>query len=54
MRSTILAVLLGCGLVAATLTPTAACGYHAASAANDQASPPQTAQAQPSTDDNSN
>jgi hypothetical protein len=53
MRSTLFGLLLGFGLVAATLAPAPACGYHATSAANDQTSPPQTAQAQPSTDDGS-
>lgn len=51
MRSTLFGFLLGFGLAAATLAPALACGYHATSATNDQTSPPQTAQAQSSTDD---
>ncbi len=54
MRSTLIGLLLGFGLVAATLAAARACQFHATSAANDQASPPQTAQAQQSTQDDSN
>ena len=54
MRSRLIGLFLGLGLVAATLTPAPACSYHATSAANGQTSPPQTAQAQPPTQDDSN
>ncbi len=54
MRSKLFGLLLGCSLVAATLAPALACQFQATSAANDQTSPPQTAQAQQSTQDDSN
>jgi hypothetical protein len=47
MRSTLLTLTLGLGVLAASLAPAAACQYQPTSAANDQASPPQTADAQP-------
>ena len=46
MRSTIIAFLFGLGLAAATSAPAPACQFHATTAANDQTSPPQTADAQ--------
>jgi hypothetical protein len=54
MRSTLLKLTLGLGLVTAALAPAAACQYHATTATNDQASSPQTAQAQPTAQDESN
>ncbi len=54
MRSTLIGLLLGCGLMAAALATAQACEFHATSAANDQTSPPQTAQAQQPTQDDSN
>ncbi len=54
MRSTLLKLVLGAGLVVAALAPAAACEYNAAMAANDHASTNQTAQAQPPAQDQSN
>lgn len=45
MRSKLLAILVGCGLVAATIAPAIACDYKT-NATNDQAAPQQTAQSQ--------
>jgi hypothetical protein len=45
MRSKLLAVLVGCGLVAATVAPALACDYRT-NATNDKAPPQQTAQSQ--------
>jgi len=45
MRTKLLAILAGCGLVAATIAPALACDYQT-NAANDKATPQQTAQAQ--------
>ncbi len=44
MRSKILGLLLGLGIVAANLAPAAACMYNNTTADNGQAAPPQTAQ----------
>jgi hypothetical protein len=44
MRSTIISLLFGFGLAAATATAAPACQYHMTTASNDQAT--QTAQAQ--------
>jgi hypothetical protein len=44
MRTKLLAILLGCGLVAATLAPAVACQYQT-NASNDKSPPAQTAQA---------
>jgi hypothetical protein len=46
MRSKLLAVLIGCGLVAATIAPALACDYGKTNATNDKAPPQQTAQSQ--------
>jgi hypothetical protein len=54
MRSTLIGLLIGIGLVAGTLAPALACDYQPTSAANDHASPPQTAQAQTAAPDTSN
>ena len=54
MRSSLLKLVLGFGLVAAALAPAAACQYQMHSATSDQASPSQTAQAQPAAQDQSN
>jgi hypothetical protein len=43
MRSKLLGLLLGCGLVAATIAPAFACQYQT-NASNEQAPPQQTAQ----------
>ena len=48
MRSKIIGLLFGCGLVAATIVPALACSYHT-QASSDQNKPEQTAQAQGST-----
>jgi hypothetical protein len=45
MRTKLLAILAGFGLVAATIAPALACNYQT-NASNDQATPQQTAQAQ--------
>ena len=45
MRTKLLAILVGGGLVAATIAPAFACNYQT-NASNDQAAPQQTAQAQ--------
>ena len=45
MRTKLLAILAGCGLVAATIAPALACNYQT-NASNDQTTPQQTAQAQ--------
>ena len=45
MRSKLLGLLLGCGLVAATMASASACQYQT-NASNDQTPPQQTAQAQ--------
>ena len=49
MRSKLLAVLVGCGLVAATIAPALACDYSKTNATNDKAAPQQTAQSQSQT-----
>jgi hypothetical protein len=54
MRWTLIGLLLGLGLTAATVTAAPACQYQATLATSDQTSPPQTAQAQPATQDDSN
>jgi len=46
MRSKLLAVLVGCGLVAATIAPALSCDYGKTNATNDKAPPQQTAQSQ--------
>jgi len=46
MRTKLLAILVGCGLVAATIAPALACQYQT-NASNYQQAPQQTAQAQP-------
>ena len=52
MRTKLVAILVGCGLVAATIAPAFACeGRTQTQAANDK-TPPQTAQAQPDTQKN--
>ena len=48
MRSKLLAVLVGCGLVAATIATALACDYKT-NATNDKAAPQQTAQSQSQT-----
>jgi hypothetical protein len=53
MRSKLLKLLLGCGLLAAAISPGFACNYNV-NASNDQAAPQHTAQAQSSTDSHSN
>jgi hypothetical protein len=45
MRSKLIVLLLGCGLVAATMAPSFACQYNLTTASDTQA-PQQTAQAQ--------
>jgi hypothetical protein len=45
MRTKLLAILAGCGLVVATMAPALACDYQT-NASNDKATPQQTAQAQ--------
>lgn len=54
MRSSLLKLTLGFGLVVAALAPVAACEYQMHSATADHAAPSQTAQAQPATQDQSN
>ena len=54
MRSSLLKLMLGCGLVIAALAPAAACQYQTNAATGNQASPSQTAQAQPAAQDQSN
>jgi hypothetical protein len=44
MRSKLLGLIFGLGVVAATLAPAAACMYNNTTADGSQASPPQTAQ----------
>ena len=46
MRSTIIGLLLGCGLIAAASLPAAACPFYTTQAAADQQTPAQTADAQ--------
>ena len=46
MRSKLLAVLVGCGLVVATMATALACDYYKTTATNDNAPPQQTAQSQ--------
>jgi hypothetical protein len=46
MRSKLFGMLIGAGLVAATIAPAIACQYQT-NASNDQTPPQQTAQAQP-------
>jgi hypothetical protein len=53
MRASILALLLGFGLAAATSAIASACQYHAAMASSDQSAPTQTAEAQSATDQGS-
>ena len=48
MRSKLLAVLVGCGLVAATMATALACDYKT-NATNDKAAPQETAQSQSQT-----
>jgi hypothetical protein len=45
MRTKLVAILVGCGLVAATIAPAFACDYKT-QAANDTSPPQQTAQTQ--------
>ena len=45
MRTKLLAILLGCGLVAATAVPSLACNYQT-NASNDKSTPQQTAESQ--------
>ena len=45
MRTKLLAILAGCGLVAATIAPALACNYQT-NASNDTSTAQQTAQAQ--------
>ena len=54
MRSSLLKLMLGFGLVIAAFAPAVACEYQIHAATNGQASPSQTAQAQPATQDQSN
>jgi hypothetical protein len=49
MRSKLLAVLVGCGLVVATMAPALSCDYGKTNATNDKAPPQQTAQSQSQT-----
>ena len=49
MRSKLLAVLVGCGLIAATIAPALACDYNKTNATDDKATPQQTAQSQSQT-----
>ena len=51
MRSKLVGLLLGCGLLAATVVPALACPYNTNASADTQA-PQQTAQAQPAQTDN--
>jgi hypothetical protein len=51
MRSKLLALLVGCGLVAATIAPALACDYKT-NASTDKAQQQQTAQTQPDTQKN--
>jgi hypothetical protein len=46
MRTKLLAFLVGCGIVAATISPALACDYKT-NAANDKSTTQETAQAQP-------
>ena len=46
MRSTIIGLLFGCGLIAAASLPAAACPFNSTEAASDQQTPAQTADAQ--------
>jgi hypothetical protein len=46
MRSKLIGLILGCGLVAATIAPAFACQFHVTTASDEQAAPQQTAQAQ--------
>jgi len=53
MRTKLVAILVGCGLVAATIAPAFACDYRTQTQAeNDKAPPAQTAQTQPDTQKN--
>jgi hypothetical protein len=45
MRSKLIGLLLGCGLVAATIAPAFACQFHVTTASDDPSPPQQTAQA---------
>ena len=54
MRSALLTLMLGFGLVTAALAPAVACDYQMHSATADQASSSQTAQAQPTGQHQSN
>ncbi|MGO8799708.1 MAG: hypothetical protein ACLQE9_18275 [Roseiarcus sp.] len=49
MRSKLMGVLLGCGLLAATVVPALACNY--TNASTETQAPQQTAQAQPAQSD---
>ncbi len=50
MRTKLFGLIVGGSLIAATMTSGLACPYNTTSAANDQSSPPQTAQSdQPAT-----
>jgi hypothetical protein len=49
MRSKLLAVLVGCGLVVATIAPALSCDYGKTNATNDKAAPQETAQSQSQT-----
>jgi len=44
MRSKLLGLVLGFGVIAATLAPAAACMYNKTTADSNQTTPPQTAQ----------
>jgi len=49
MRSKLIGLLLGCGLLAASVVPTLACSYNTQASSDTQA-PQQTAQAQQPSD----
>jgi hypothetical protein len=53
MRSKLSKFLLACSLMAAAISPSLACNFNV-EAANDQAAPQHTAQAQPSTESHAN
>jgi len=52
MRSKLIGLLLGCGLLAATVAPALACSYNTQASSDTQA-PQQTAQSQQPSDANS-